>query len=532
LAAAEGGGQTLGQLNFFGNSGAQGTDGRETLDLLKEIEATGDDKRDPGTFVDDGGSRQRLELFSENDAGEAVASDDLLALILAAIEEQADLEFFETDTGFDIHVGGRWSTDILRFEGETAQQLVTDLLPPDNIAPDAMDDVITITAGETLTDVQAFILANDSDPDGDDLSVLPDGFDFSATNPELLGIDIQFDGGAFTTFEITAMEGVSGTTSFTYSVSDGNGGTDTATVTVEIEGINNAPVAADDSFTVVAGETTVNLYDLLLANDFDPDGDTFDISRVYNSSIPDGLGFLNIDTRGSNDLIEFRSNAGQTGTMTFDYDITDENGATDTATVTIEVVAPDPAAELLVDFGTYIANAGAGNSVVGDRLEVGNGAGLLAQDNNGFIVLDLDAIDMTREIAGIRIDVTDVGVSTISGSTSELSFFSYDSEGGDITALRSGVFDSFIFDDLSTGTEYATFEIDADLSGDLSFDLQSDLLVQDLEQALADGDDLFALGLDGFADLPTSGFNTLLVSLANPFQSAITVEVVYEDQVL
>ncbi|MDV7214325.1 Ig-like domain-containing protein, partial [Azotobacter beijerinckii] len=40
-----------------------------------------------------------------------------------------------------------------------------------------------------------------------------------------------------------------GTTSFTYTLSDGNGGTDTATVSVTVTPVNDAPVAADDAVT-------------------------------------------------------------------------------------------------------------------------------------------------------------------------------------------------------------------------------------------------------------------------------------------
>ena len=39
---------------------------------------------------------------------------------------------------------------------------------------------------------------------------------------------------------------------FTYSVDDGNGGTDTATVTVTVSGTNDAPVATDSSVSGVA----------------------------------------------------------------------------------------------------------------------------------------------------------------------------------------------------------------------------------------------------------------------------------------
>lgn len=117
------------QLDFFGNAGSKGTDGRVTLQLLKEFEATNDNRNEPVDFIDDDGGRYRLELFTENDAGEVVSADDFIALVTAAIAGEADLEFFETDTGFDIHVGGRWSTDILRFEGERAMQLADDLQP-------------------------------------------------------------------------------------------------------------------------------------------------------------------------------------------------------------------------------------------------------------------------------------------------------------------------------------------------------------------------------------------------------------------
>ena len=41
--------------------------------------------------------------------------------------------------------------------------------------------------------------------------------------------------------------GDTATDSFAYTVDDGNGGTDTAAVTVTINGVNDAPMANDDS---------------------------------------------------------------------------------------------------------------------------------------------------------------------------------------------------------------------------------------------------------------------------------------------
>ena len=42
---------------------------------------------------------------------------------------------------------------------------------------------------------------------------------------------------------------------FNYTVSDGNGGTDTATITITILGINDAPVAQDDEGVILEGST-------------------------------------------------------------------------------------------------------------------------------------------------------------------------------------------------------------------------------------------------------------------------------------
>ena len=68
-----------------------------------------------------------------------------------------------------------------------------------------------------------------------------------------------------------------GSDSFIYTVSDGRGGMDTATVNVTITAVNDAPVAADDEAdTEEASPVTV----FVLANDLDVDGDTLTITSV------------------------------------------------------------------------------------------------------------------------------------------------------------------------------------------------------------------------------------------------------------
>ena len=64
-------------------------------------------------------------------------------------------------------------------------------------------------------------------------------------------------------------DGQSASDTFTYTVSDGNGGFDTATVTVTVQGVTDLPIAVDDSFVIDEDETIV--IDVL-ANDIGPDG--------------------------------------------------------------------------------------------------------------------------------------------------------------------------------------------------------------------------------------------------------------------
>jgi uncharacterized repeat protein (TIGR01451 family) len=89
-----------------------------------------------------------------------------------------------------------------------------------NDPPVALDDNATTDADTAVT---VDVLDNDSDPDGDALTVasVTQGAHGSVVNN---GDDVTY----------TPAAGFSGADSFTYTISDGNGGTDTATVTVTV----------------------------------------------------------------------------------------------------------------------------------------------------------------------------------------------------------------------------------------------------------------------------------------------------------
>ena len=94
---------------------------------------------------------------------------------------------------------------------------------PDEGAPIANDDTATITRSQSVT---FNVLANDTDPDGDDL-------DLATVNSPSSGTVVDFDleSGAVT----YQAPGTAGTYRFDYTVTDGSDGTDTATVTVTVQ---------------------------------------------------------------------------------------------------------------------------------------------------------------------------------------------------------------------------------------------------------------------------------------------------------
>jgi hypothetical protein len=187
--------------------------------------------------------------------------------------------------------------------------------------PDAVDDAASTPKNVA---VQINALANDSDPDGDPVSVVA----VDATSAA--GGTVSDDGGGLVTY--TPPADFIGTDTFTYAISDPGGLTDTATVAVDV--FNQPPDAVDDLYSTVKNATIV--LDVL-TNDSDPDvGDSIAISAV------DTAGTLGGTIVDNGDGTLTYTAPGVSGTDTFTYTIVDESGATDTATVTVDVVNQPP----------------------------------------------------------------------------------------------------------------------------------------------------------------------------------------------
>ncbi len=188
-----------------------------------------------------------------------------------------------------------------------------------NTAPVANDDALT--TDEDVAGTTVDVTLNDTDVDGDTLTV---DSNTDATKGTVV------DNGD-NTFTYTPNINFSGTDSFTYTVADGNGGiSNPARVDITINALNDPPVASDDAASTTP-DTPVDIN--VLANDIDPDTD--DVLSVQ-SFTQAGNGVV---TDKSNGILNYAPNAGFGGRDQFTYVVSDGNGGTDTATVTIDVVA-------------------------------------------------------------------------------------------------------------------------------------------------------------------------------------------------
>ncbi len=124
------------------------------------------------------------------------------------------------------------------------------------------------TNEDTLVNID--VLANDSDIDGDTLTI---------TAATATSGSVTIDNGISLTY--TPNVNFSGTDMINYTISDGQGGNASSTVTVTVDQINDAPVAG----VVYSNADDDKLVDVdVLANDSDIDGDTFTITAATATS--------------------------------------------------------------------------------------------------------------------------------------------------------------------------------------------------------------------------------------------------------
>ena len=120
--------------------------------------------------------------------------------------------------------------------------------------------------------------------------------------------------------------GNSGADSFTYTISDGHGGRPPA-LTVNVTEVNDIPTAVSDAVNT-AEDTPVAV--AVLANDIDADGHPLTVTSV-------GQPAHGAATVNANGTITYTPAADYNGADSFSYTISDGNGGSASATVSVNV---------------------------------------------------------------------------------------------------------------------------------------------------------------------------------------------------
>ena len=190
-----------------------------------------------------------------------------------------------------------------------------------NNGPVAVNDTAT-TAEDTTATIA--VLANDSDPNGDTLSV-------TATTQGAHGAVTLVSG----VVRYAPAPDYFGPDSFTYTASDGNGGAATGTVTVTVTPVNDNPVAVNDTATVT--EDSAGVSGNVLGNDTDVDTGTT-LTATLGASPANGT-----VTLAPNGTFTYTPAPDFNGTDSFTYTASDGTAVSNVATVTITVTAVNDA---------------------------------------------------------------------------------------------------------------------------------------------------------------------------------------------
>lgn len=288
----------------------------------------------------------------------------------ALLQLNADGSYsYDPNGAFNYLAQGVQTTDSFTYtiqdaEGLTSTATVTITITGVNSAPVAVDDTNSTNA-DTVINVNNVIdahnlLINDTDDVGDThfISEVAGvaanvGNQFTLPSGALLTVNSNgtylYDPNGV--FDYLAL-GSSTTDTFTYTLEDAGGLTSNATVTITINGVNDAPVANDDTntthgTTVLDVTTALDPHNLLvIASDIDV-GDTLTVSQVQGLAANVGsqiaLASGALLTVNADGTYSYDPNGAfaATNTDSFTYEVSDNHGlASNLATVTINVIVP------------------------------------------------------------------------------------------------------------------------------------------------------------------------------------------------
>ncbi|MEO1612072.1 MAG: Ig-like domain-containing protein, partial [Pseudomonadota bacterium] len=198
-------------------------------------------------------------------------------IVFADGEDMASLTILLSGDG-DVEAAENLTISITPADGEDAliaAPTANTVILTDDAAPVAFDDAFATNEDETLFIDAATLLANDVDGDDDDLSITSVGptSTAGASVTFIDGVVVYEPGDLF--LSLGAEE--TATDTFSYTITDGQGGFSTATATVTINGVNTAPVAENQSQTT---DEDTQFTGALVATDAEDDGLIFELALV------------------------------------------------------------------------------------------------------------------------------------------------------------------------------------------------------------------------------------------------------------
>ena len=350
----------------FDYTAADGNGGTSSATVTVAVASVNDD---PVAFADNAAA---TEDVAETILASALLSNDTdadgdtlnLASVQSAMNGTVSLDvngdvLFTPDADFNGDATFEYTVD--DGNGGTSSATVTVAVASVNDDPVAVADNEGTTEDVPVTILASGLLSNDTDVDGDPLSLA------SVQNAVNGTVSLDVNGDVV----FTPDADFNGNATFEYTVDDGNGGTSSATVTVDVTAVNDDPVAVVDSAVAVEDVPVTILASALLSNDTDADGDTLSLTSVQNAV----NGTVSLDVNGD---VVFTPDAGFNGDATFEYTVYDENGATSSATVTVAVAAANAGETLIGGSGKDTLIGGDGDDTL-----IGNGGNDLLLGNGG-----------------------------------------------------------------------------------------------------------------------------------------------------
>ncbi|WP_394063525.1 Ig-like domain-containing protein [Alcaligenes sp. WGS1538] len=372
--------------------------------------------------------------------------------------------------------GGVYTVTITASDGKggSASQIVEITIA--NPAPATAPDNNAVNAGGT---VGSNVIAGndgagrDTDPDGDELIVTGvtagivsdiDGVGSANVGSALTGaygtLTLNADGSYTYAADQEAAarlpQGAIATDTFTYAISDGEGGTAYATLTITVTGVNDAPVvltplppsAGLDNAPLAPIDTSVGFTDI--------DGDALTYTAA---GLPSGLSIDPATGIISGTPDRSASQGGTGGVYTVTITASDGKGGSASQTVEITITNPAPAAAP----DSNAVNAG---GTVGSNVIAGNGGAGRDTDPDG------DELIVTGVTAGIVNDIGGVGSANVGSALTGLygtltlnadGSYTYAADQGAAARLPQGAIatDTFTYaiSDGEGGTAYATLTI-------------------------------------------------------------------------